>query len=134
MLKMFKALTKFFKFSKCSKLSKFLKWFKLSMSNHNIYQAYDAIWYDFANMFNTNKMKYLYFEQTADKMTHYNKAILRTILFRINMIWIVMIHVILKHVATCWNMSKLVQIQYDMNCYDYYHPQSCLNLSRFNMI
>ena len=33
-------------------------------------------------------------------------------LFRFNMIWIVTIHVILKHVWTCWNMSKHVQIQY----------------------
>ena len=24
-------------------------------------------------------------------------------------------------------MSKLVQIQYDMNCYDTYDPQTCLN-------
>ena len=31
-------------------------------------------------------------------------------LFRFNMIWIVTIHVILKHVWTCWNMSELVQI------------------------
>ena len=36
------------------------------------------------------------------------------------MIPIVTINTILKHVWTCWNMSKLVQIQYDMNCYDSY--------------
>ena len=35
-------------------------------------------------------------------------------LFRFNMIWI---DTILKHVWTCSNMSKLVQIQYDINCY-----------------
>ena len=39
-------------------------------------------------------------------------------LFRFNMMQIATIHVILKHVWTFWNMSKLVQIQYDMNCYD----------------
>ena len=40
------------------------------------------------------------------------------------------------------NMSKLVKIQYDMNCYDSYDSQTCLNmfkqtclnLFRFNMI
>ena len=26
------------------------------------------------------------------------------------------------------NMSKLVQIQYDMNCYDSYDSQTCLNM------
>ena len=31
-------------------------------------------------------------------------------------------------------MSKLVQIQYDTNCYDSYESQTCLNLFRFNMI
>ena len=36
-------------------------------------------------------------------------------LFRFNMIWIV---TILKHFWTCWNMSKLVQIQNYTNCYD----------------
>ena len=99
-------------------------------------------------------------------------------LFRFNMIWIVTIHVILKHVWTCWNMSelvrfnmiqiftihvilkhvwtcsdsiryellrfmwfsnmsehvetclKLVQIQYDMNCYDSCDSQTCLNMSK----
>ena len=55
-------------------------------------------------------------------------------LFRFNMIWIVTIHVILKHVWTCWNMSKLVQIQHDMNCYNSYDSQTCLNLFRINMI
>ena len=63
-------------------------------------------------------------------------------LFRFNMIRIVTIHVILKHVWTCWNMSKLVQILYDMNCYDSYDShrylnmfkQTCQNLFRFNMI
>ena len=49
-------------------------------------------------------------------------------LFRFNMIWIVTIHVILKHVWTCWNMSELVQIQYDTNCYDSYNSQTCLNM------
>ena len=39
-------------------------------------------------------------------------------LFRFNMIWIVTIHKILKHVWTCSNMSKLVQIKYDTNCYN----------------
>ena len=60
-------------------------------------------------------------------------------LFRFNMIWI---DAILKHVWTCSNMSKLVQIQYDMNCYDSYDShrylnmfkQTCQNLFRFNMI
>ena len=46
-------------------------------------------------------------------------------LFRFNMVWIVTIHVILKHVWTCWNMSELVPIQYDMNCYN---SQTCLNM------
>ena len=55
-------------------------------------------------------------------------------LFRFNMIQIVTIHAILKHVWTCWNMSKLVQIQYDMNCYNSYDSQTCLNLFRINMI
>ena len=54
-------------------------------------------------------------------------------LFRFNMIWIVTIHKILKHVWTCSNMSKLVQIQYDMNCYNSCDSQICLNLFRFNM-
>ena len=49
--------------------------------------------------------------------------------FRFNMIWIVTIHTILKHVWTCSNMSKLVQIQYDMNCYDSYDSRTCLNMS-----
>ena len=31
-------------------------------------------------------------------------------------------------------MSKLVQIQYDMNCYNSYDSQTCLNLFRINMI
>ena len=54
--------------------------------------------------------------------------------FRFNMIWI---NAILKHVWTCTNLFKLVQIQYDMNCYDSYmseHVETCLNLFRFNMI
>ena len=51
-----------------------------------------------------------------------------------NTIWIVTIHVIVKHVWTCWNMSELVQIQYDMNCHDSCDSQTCLNLFRFNMI
>ena len=70
-------------------------------------------------------------------------------LFRFTKIWIVTIHMILKHVWTCsnkhvltcsesiWyellrfsNMSKLVQNQYDMNCYD---SQTCLNLFRINI-
>ena len=62
-------------------------------------------------------------------------------LFRFNVIQIVAIFGILKHVWTCWNMSKLVQIQYDMNCYNSYNSQTCLNmfktwlkLFRFNMI
>jgi hypothetical protein len=69
-------------------------------------------------------------------------------LFIFNMIWIVTIHMILKHVWTCsdsiwykllqliWfsNMSKLVQIHYDTNCYNSYDSQTCLNLFRFNMI
>ena len=59
-------------------------------------------------------------------------------LFRFNMIWIVTIHTIFKHVCTCSNMSKLVQIQYDINCYDPNDYQTCLNtclnLFRFNMI
>ena len=41
-------------------------------------------------------------------------------LFRFNMIWIVTIHVILKHVWTCWNISE--------------HVETCLNLFRFNTI
>ena len=60
-------------------------------------------------------------------------------LFRFNMIWIV---TLLKHVWTCSNMSKLVQVQYDMNCCDSYDSQTCLtgqvqtrlNLFRFTMI
>ena len=36
-------------------------------------------------------------------------------LLRFNMIQIVTISAIFKHVWTCWYMSKLVQIQYDMN-------------------
>ena len=55
-------------------------------------------------------------------------------LFRFNMIWIVAIHVILKHVWTCWNMPKLGQIQYDMNCHNSYDSQTCLYLFRFNII
>ena len=47
-------------------------------------------------------------------------------LFRFNMIWFV---TILKYVWTCSltrsNISKLVQIQYDANCYNY---QTCLNM------
>ena len=31
-------------------------------------------------------------------------------------------------------MSKLVQIQHDMNCYNSYDSQTCLNLFRINMI
>jgi hypothetical protein len=62
--------------------------------------------------------------------------------FRFNMIQVVTIHAILKHVWTCWNMSILVQIQYDTNCYDSYDSQTCLNMFkqtclnffRFNMI
>ena len=62
-------------------------------------------------------------------------------LFRFNMIQIFTIDVILKHVWTCWNMSKLVQIQYNMNCYDsydsqtclYMFKQTCLNLFKLNM-
>ena len=49
-------------------------------------------------------------------------------LFRFNMIWIVTIHKILKHVWTCSNMSKLVQIKYDTNCYNSYDSQTCLNM------
>ena len=59
-----------------------------------------------------------------------------------HMIWIITIHVILKHVLTCsdsiwykllwfmWfsNMSELVQIQYDTNCYDSCDSQTCLNM------
>ena len=33
---------------------------------------------------------------------------------------------------TCLNMSKLVQIQYDANCYDSYDSQTCLNMSKIN--
>ena len=55
-------------------------------------------------------------------------------LLRFNTIWIVTIHTILKHVWTCWNMSKLVQIQHDMNFYNSYDSQICLNLFRINMI
>ena len=78
-------------------------------------------------------------------------------LFRFNMLWI---DAILKHVWTCWNMSKLVQIlyelvwfisfskisehvqtnmsklvqiQYETKCYDSYDSQTCLNLFRINM-
>ena len=47
---------------------------------------------------------------------------------------IIQIVTILKHVWTCSNMSKLVQIQYDTNCYDSWYSQTCLNLFRFNMI
>ena len=43
-------------------------------------------------------------------------------------LWIVMIHVILKHVWTCWNMSELVQVQYDTNCYNSCDSQTCLNM------
>ena len=49
-------------------------------------------------------------------------------LVRFNMIQIATIHAILKHVWTCWNTSKLVQIQYDMNCYLSYDSQTCLNM------
>ena len=49
-------------------------------------------------------------------------------LFRFNMIWIVTIIAILKHVWTCSSMSKLVQIQYDTNCYNYCNSQTCLNM------
>ena len=49
-------------------------------------------------------------------------------LFRFNMIWIVKIHMILKHVWTCSNISRLVQVQYDMNCCDSYYSQTCLNM------
>ena len=52
-------------------------------------------------------------------------------LLRFNMIWIDMI---LKHVWTCSNMSKLVQIQYDTNWYNSYDSQTCPNLFRINMI
>ena len=55
-------------------------------------------------------------------------------LFRFNMIQIVTIHTILKHFWTCWNMSKLVQIQYDIYCYNSYDSQTCLHLFRINMI
>ena len=62
-------------------------------------------------------------------------------LFKCNMIPIVTINTILKHVWTCWNMSTLVQIQYDMNWYNSCdsqnmseHVETCLNLFRFNMI
>ena len=55
-------------------------------------------------------------------------------LFRFNMIQIVRVHMILKHVWTCWNLSKLVQIQHDMNCYYSYDSQTCLNLFRIDMI
>ena len=78
--------------------------------------------------------------QTCLNMSEYVEIFLN--LFRFNMIQIVTIHVILKHVWTCWNMSKLVQILYDMNCYDSYDShrylnmfkQTCQNLFRFNMI
>ena len=54
-------------------------------------------------------------------------------LFRFNMMWIVTIHRILKHVWTCSNMSKLVQIQYEFS--NMSEPvETCLNLFRFNMI
>ena len=39
-------------------------------------------------------------------------------LVRFNIIWIVTMHIILEHIWTCWNLSKLVQIQHDMNCYN----------------
>ena len=49
-------------------------------------------------------------------------------LFKFNMIWIVTIQMILKHVWTCTNISELVQIQYDMNCNDSCDSQTCLNM------
>ena len=54
-------------------------------------------------------------------------------LFRFNMIQIVTIHTILvmsEHVQTCLN--RLVQIQYDTNCYDSYDSQTCLDMFRIN--
>ena len=50
------------------------------------------------------------------------------------MIQIATIHANFKHVWTCWNMSKLVQIQYDIYCYNSYDSQTCLNLFRINMM
>ena len=50
------------------------------------------------------------------------------ILFRFNMIWIVAIYTILKHVWTCSNLSILVQIQYDTNCYNLCNSQTCMNM------
>ena len=63
-------------------------------------------------------------------------------LFRFNMIWIVTTLMILKHVWISLNVSKIVQIQHDINCYDLYDSQTCLNmfkqtclnLFRLNMI
>ena len=52
-------------------------------------------------------------------------------LFRFNVIWI---DTILKHVWTCSNMSKLVQIQYDTNCYNSGDPQTCLNMFKHEYI
>ena len=33
-----------------------------------------------------------------------------------------------QHVWTCSNMSKLVQIQYDTDCYNSHDSQTCLNM------
>ena len=107
-------LSKCFKSSKSSKSCKFSNMSKLVqiLYDLNCYDSYDS--HRYLNMF----------KQTCQN------------LFRFNMIRIVTIHMILKHVWTCsesiWheslrfsNMSKLVQNQSDMNWYD---SQTCLNM------
>ena len=96
----------------------------------HVWTCSDSIWYEF-----------LQFMQFSNMSEHVETCLK---LFRFNMIQIVTIHAILKHVWTCSNMSKLVQIYWDTNCYDSYNSQTCwnmsklvetcLNLFRFNMI
>ena len=89
-------LSKFFKFSKSS------KFFKLfCMIFKHVYTCLDSIWYEL-----------LWFIGFSNMSEHVETCLN---LFRFNVIWI---DTILKHVWTCSNMSILVQIQYDINCYN----------------
>ena len=89
-------------------------WFS-NMSEHveiclNLFRSYDMNYYD-----------------SCDSQTCLN-------LFRFNMIQIVMIHVILKHVWTCSDSLryKLLSFMWFSNMSE--HVETCLNLFRFNMV
>ena len=82
----------------------------------HVWTCSDSIWYEF-----------LQFMQFSNMSEHVETCLK---LFRFNMIQIVTIHAILKHVWTCSNMSKLVQIYWDTNCYDSYNSQTCWNMSK----